>query len=325
MGAKNDRRILGMDQHDFSLFMKRYGIGLVMVGMFVILSIASPKFLTLGNITNVLSTVALNGVLAMGMVFVITAEGIDLSIGAMLALASTTIGIVLQATGSNLLSCIAAVLICSIFGFINGLLVAKFNMFPFVVTLASQLVIRGIGYVISGGYSFALANPSFAKIGLGKLFNTIPYPILILLGITFLAYLLLHWTKFGRYVYAVGGNIHAATASGVNVFWTRLNTFVISGVCAGVAGIIMTARINAAQPNIGIGYETDAIAACVIGGTSFSGGISTIPGTLVGIIIIGLIYNGMNLIGISSYWQTIFKGLLIIGAVMMDNAINKRR
>lgn len=325
MEANKEKRILGMDQHDFSLFLKRYGIVFVMIGMFVILSIASPKFLQISNITNVLSTVALNGVLAMGMVFVITAGGIDLSIGSMLALASTTIGVVLQLTGNNLLACVVAVIACSILGFLNGILVAGFNMFPFVVTLASQLVIRGLGYVLSGGYSFALANPSFTQIGLGKLFNTIPYPILILLGVTVISYILMHWTKFGRYVYATGGNINAARASGVNIFWTRVNTYVISGIFSAIAGIIMTARINAAQPNIGVGYETDAIAACVIGGTSFAGGISTIPGTLVGIIIIGLIYNGMNLIGIESYWQTIFKGLLIIGAVMLDMTINRKR
>lgn len=325
MDAKKEKRILGMDQHDFSLFMKRYGIVFVMIGMFIVLSIASPKFLKMNNITNVLSTVALNGVLAMGMVFVITAGGIDLSIGSMLALASTTIGVVLQLTGDNLLACIAAVIACGILGLLNGLLVAGFNMFPFVVTLASQLVIRGLGYVISGGYSFALANPSFAQIGLGKLFDAIPYPILILFGVTILSYILMHWTKFGRYVYATGGNINAARASGVNIFWTRVLTYVISGTFSAIAGIIMTARINAAQPNIGVGYETDAIAACVIGGTSFAGGISTIPGTLVGIVIIGLIYNGMNLIGIESYWQTIFKGLLIIGAVMLDMTINRKR
>ncbi len=325
MEKANEKKILGMDQHDLSLFMKRYGIVFIMVGMFLILSVSSPNFLKINNITNVFSTVALNGVLAMGMVFVITAGGIDLSIGSMLALASTTIGIVLQATGNIPLACIAAIIICTFFGLLNGLLIAKFDMFPFVVTLASQLVIRGLGYVISGGYSFALANPKFSKIGLGKLWNAIPYPILILFGITILAFILLHQTKFGRYIYAVGGNINAATASGVNVFWTRVGSFIISGFCAGVAGIIMTARINAAQPNIGIGYETDAIAACVIGGTSFAGGISTIPGTLVGIIIIGLIYNGMNLLGISSYWQTICKGLIIIGAVMLDTIINKKR
>jgi ribose/xylose/arabinose/galactoside ABC-type transport system permease subunit len=325
MEAKKEKRILGMDQHDFSLFLKRYGIVFVMIGMFVILSIASPKFLQISNITNVLSTVALNGVLAMGMVFVITAGGIDLSIGSMLALASTTIGVVLQLTGNNILACIVAIFACALLGFLNGVLVAGFNMFPFVVTLASQLVIRGLGYVISGGYSFALASPSFTQIGLGKLFNAIPYPILILLGVTLISYILMHRTKFGRYVYATGGNINAARASGVNIFWTRVSTYIISGIFAAIAGIIMTARINAAQPNIGVGYETDAIAACVIGGTSFAGGISTIPGTLVGIVIIGLIYNGMNLIGIESYWQTIFKGLLIIGAVMLDMAINKKR
>lgn len=325
MLRNENKRVLGMDQHDLSLFTRRYGIVFVMIAMFIILSLSSSAFLTLGNVTNVLSTVALNGVLAMGMVFVITAGGIDLSIGAMLALASTFIGIVLEATGNIFLACVGAVAICTLFGLINGLLIAKFNMFPFVVTLASQLVIRGLGYVISGGYSFALANPDFTQIGLGKLWKSIPYPILILLGITILAYILLHWTKFGRYVYAVGGNIGAAKASGVNVHFTQIQTYVISGFCAGIAGIIMTARINAAQPNIGIGYETDAIAACVIGGTSFAGGISTIPGTLVGIIIIGLIYNGMNLVGISSYWQTICKGLLIIGAVMIDTMLNKRR
>ena len=325
MRLNENKRVLGMDQHDLSLFTRRYGIGLVMIAMFIILSLSSSSFLTIGNVTNVLSTVALNGVLAMGMVFVITAGGIDLSIGAMLALASTFIGIVLEATGNIFLACVGAVAVCTLFGFINGLLIAKFQMFPFVVTLASQLVIRGLGYVVSGGYSFALANPDFTQIGLGKLWKSIPYPILILLGITILAYILLHWTKFGRYVYAVGGNIGAAKASGVNVHWTQISTYVISGFCAGIAGIIMTARINAAQPNIGIGYETDAIAACVIGGTSFAGGISTIPGTLVGIIIIGLIYNGMNLVGISSYWQTICKGLLIIGAVLIDTMLNKRR
>jgi ribose/xylose/arabinose/galactoside ABC-type transport system permease subunit len=325
MNANKEKRVLGMDQHDINIFMKRYGIVFVMLGMFIILIFASPNFLKPSNLINILVSVSINGVLALGMVFVITAGGIDLSIGAMLALASTTIGVVLNLTGSNILACLAAVIACGLLGLLNGVLVAGFNMFPFVVTLASQLVIRGLGFVISGGYSFALSNPTFSQIGLGKLFPWLPYPVIILLAVFAISYILLHWTKFGRYIYAVGGNINAATASGVNIFWTRTTTFVISGVFAGIAGILMTAKINAAQPNIGVGYETDAIAACVIGGTSFAGGISTIPGTLVGIVIIGLIYNGMNLIGIESYWQTIVKGLLIIGAVMLDMTINRKR
>lgn len=324
MADKNEKKILGMTQDEFRLFQRRYGIAVIMIAMIIILAVISPTFRTAGNVVSIALQVSINGILALGMVFVITAGGIDLSIGSMLALTSVIIGLVLNSTGSILLACIISVLVTTAVGFVNGALIAKFDMFPFVVTLATQLVIRGAGYVLSGGYSASLANADFKLIGAGKLWG-IPYPVFIWLAVAVMAYLLMHWTKFGRYIYAVGGNIHAAKASGVDIFWTRTKSFVISGFCAGVAGIIMTSRISAAQPNIGVGYETDAIAACVIGGTSFSGGIATIPGTMIGIIIIGLIYNGMNLMGISSYWQTITKGLLIIGAVMLDMFTNKRK
>ena len=321
---KKEKKILGMTQDEFRLFRKRFGIAMVMVAMIIILSIVSPTFRTAGNVVSIALQVSINGILALGVVFVITAGGIDLSIGSMLALTSVIIGLVLNATGSIPLACIVSVAATTFCGFVNGALIAKFNMFPFVVTLSTQLVIRGLGYVLSGGYSMSLANADFKMIGAGKLAG-IPYPVFIWLAVAVMAYLLMHWTKFGRYIYAVGGNINAAEASGVDVFWTRTKSFVISGFCTGVAGIIMTSRISAAQPNIGVGYETDAIAACVIGGTSFAGGIATIPGTMIGIVIIGLIYNGMNLLGISSYWQTITKGLLIIGAVMLDMFTNKRK
>lgn len=315
---------ISSNKQNYRLFAKKYGILFITIGVAILLSIFTPKFLSVGNITNVLNTVSINGILALGMVFVMTAGGIDLSVGALLALASTTIGVVLNATGNDYLACLIAVMICSLFGLLNGVLIAKFNMFPFVVTLASQLVIRGFGYVLSGGYSFALKSASFTQIGLGRLWGTIPYPVLYLLVIAIFAYIIMHHTKYGRYVYAVGGNINTARASGINVKWTQIGTYVISGFCAGVAGVILTTRINAAQPNIGIGYETDAIAACVLGGTSFAGGISTIPGTFLGIVFIGIMYNGMNLIGIESYWQTIVKGLVIIGAVLLDTLFNKR-
>ena len=321
---KKEKKILGMTQDEFRLFRKRYGNAMVRLAMIIILSIVSPTFRTAGNVVSIALQVSINGILALGVVFVITAGGIDLSIGSMLALTSVIIGLVLNATGSIPLACIVSVAATTFCGFVNGALIAKFNMFPFVVTLSTQLVIRGLGYVLSGGYSMSLANADFKMIGAGKLAG-IPYPVFIWLAVAVMAYLLMHWTKFGRYIYAVGGNINAAEASGVDVFWTRTKSFVISGFCTGVAGIIMTSRISAAQPNIGVGYETDAIAACVIGGTSFAGGIATIPGTMIGIVIIGLIYNGMNLLGISSYWQTITKGLLIIGAVMLDMFTNKRK
>lgn len=325
MELKEKNKILGMNRAEFNIFMRRYGIGLVVISLILILTIASPTFRTIGNTISILLQVSLNGLLALGMVFVITAGGIDLSIGSMLALASVIIGVVLNLTGNILLACVAAVAATTFFGYLNGILVAKLDMIPFVVTLATMLVIRGVAYIISGGYAQSLGNTQFRLIGGGKLFGIIPYPIIVLIIIAILAYILLHWTKFGRYIYAIGGNIDAATEAGINVSRIRTFSFIISGFCAGIAGIILTSRISAAQPNVGVGYELDAIAACVIGGTSFVGGIGTIPGTFMGIIILGLTYNGMNLIGISSFWQTITKGLLILGAVMLDTFMNKRR
>jgi ribose/xylose/arabinose/galactoside ABC-type transport system permease subunit len=319
------KKFFGMDQTELDIFTRRYGIGFVMLIMIVGLSIVVPSFRTTDNVLSILVQVSINGILALGMVFVMTAGGIDLSIGSLLALTSSIVGMMLIWTNSIFLACIVALAATTIFGFLNGFLVARFNMFPFVVTLATQLVIRGVAYLITGGYAHSLANDSFKTIGTGRLFNAIPYPVIILLMVIVVAKFLLHNTKLGRYIFAVGGNINAATASGVNVLKTRINSYIISGLCCGIAGVIMTSRINAVQPNIGVGYETDAIAACVIGGTSFAGGVATIPGTVIGIIIIGLIYNGMTLIGISSYWQTITKGLLIIGAVMLDLFINKKR
>ncbi|MFP3041127.1 ABC transporter permease [Treponema primitia] len=324
MAAPAGKKILGMDQTEFNLFTRRYGIGMVMLIMIVGLSIVSPAFRTSGNVLSILLQVSINGILALGMVFVMTAGGIDLSIGSLLALTSSIVGMVLLSTGNIFLAVLSSLAATTFFGFMNGFLVAKFKMFPFVVTLATQLVIRGMAYLVSGGYSHSLVNDQFKKIGTERFLGLIPYPVLILLGVIIVAYIILHNTKLGRYIYAVGGNINAATASGVNVPWTQIKTYVISGFCCGIAGIIMTSRINAAQPNIGVGYETDAIAACVIGGTSFAGGVATIPGTVIGIIIIGLIYNGMNLIGISTYWQTIMKGLLIIGAVLLDMILNRK-
>ena len=307
-----------------ALFYRRYGIGIVMIAMVVILSLTT-KFLSTNNVLNVLNTIAINGAISCGMVFVITAGGIDLSVGALLAWGSIMVGIVLRDTQSIPLAVIVTLVTCSIFGFLNGIIIAKFDLFPFVVTLATMLVIRGLATAVAGGYSFPLAVPSFAQLGLGKLFGVIPYPAIILVVLLILSYVVMHKTKFGRYVYAVGGNLHAAEAAGVSVFWTRVFTFVISGFCSGVAALLITARISASQPNIGVGYETDAIAACVIGGTSFSGGIGTIAGTAMGIIIIGLIYNGMNLLGVDSYYQQVCKGLLILAAVLIDKFINKRR
>jgi len=243
----------------------------------------------------------------------------------MIALVCVLSSLLLQSGYGLLLAFLVPVMIVTFCGFINGFLIARFGFFPFVVTLAMQLVIRGVGYIISGGYQIPISNLTYLKVYSYRIGGVLPIPTLIILIVGVLAYILLQRTTFGRYIYAVGGNVNAATASGVSVLWIRTFSFVISAFCTSLAGIILTAKVAAGIPNIGAGYEGDAIAACVIGGTSFAGGIATIPGTFCGIVIIGLIYNGMNMLGISSYWQTISKGLLILGAISLDMAMNKRK
>ena len=303
----------------------QYGIGIVLIIMMVVIAIMEPRFMTPGNIINVATQISINGLLCYGLCLAITTGGIDLTVGAQLALTSCIIGQTMTNLGwPAFLSIVAGVGVATAFGFLDGVLIAKFNMFPFVVTLSMQLVIRGLSQVITGGQAVMLTNEWFKGIYSNKLLG-IPMPIIIFLVVTIIMYLMLHWTKFGRYIFAVGGNVNAAIASGVSRFWVIVGVYTISGALAGLASMIYTSKTGSAQSNIGIGYETDAIAAAVLGGTSFAGGIATIPGCVLGIFIIGLIYNGMNMIGVSSYYQSIVKGLIIIGAVMLDMVMNRNK
>jgi ribose/xylose/arabinose/galactoside ABC-type transport system permease subunit len=313
-----------VNNDNLRMFMGKYGIGLVLLLMMVVIGIMEPTFATSKNFMNVATQVAINGMISYGMCLAITTGGIDLAVGAQLALTSCVLGVTITNSGMNVwTACGVALLVATFFGFLNGFLIAKFNMFPFVVTLSTQLIIRGLSQVISGGKAISLTSEAFKGIYSDK-FLGMPIPIVILIVISIIMYLLLHWTKFGRYIFAVGGNVNAAIASGVSEFWTKVGVYTVSGFLAGVAAIIFTAKTGSAQSNIGVGYETDAVAACVLGGTSFAGGIATIPGVLMGIFIIGFIYNGMNLIGVSSYYQSIVKGCVIIGAVLLDMVMNKR-
>lgn len=324
MAKGKSNTILGMDREKFRMFMGQYGIGVILLIMMIGISIMEPTFRSGANMLNVATQVSINAMIAYGMCLAITTEGIDLSVGAQLALVSCILGQLITVKEMSVgLACVIAILVSTGWGFINGVLISKFNMFPFVVTLSTQLIIRGLAQVISGGQAVSLTSQAFKDIYSGKLLG-IPLPIVILVIVTVIMYFMLHWTKFGRYVFAVGGNMQAAIASGVSVFWTKTMTYTISGLLAGIAGIIFTAKTGSAQSNIGVGYETDAVAACVLGGTSFAGGIATIPGVFMGIFIIGFIYNGMNLIGIESYYQSMTKGAVIIGAVLLDMVMNKK-
>ncbi len=322
--AKNDEKVLGIEKDKFRAFMGKYGISVVLFIMMIIIGIVEPAFRSPNNMINVATQVSINAMIAFGVCLALTTEGIDLSVGAQLALVSCILGHTIVNLGWSIpVAIIAALAISTAWGLLNGYMIAKFDMFPFVVTLSTQLIIRGLAQVISGGKAIPITNDAFKKIYSMKI-GPLPFPILVLILVTVIMYILLHWTKLGRYIFAVGDNVNAAIASGVSVMQTKLAVYALSGFLAGVAGIIFTAKTGSAQSNIGVGYETDAIAACVLGGTSFSGGIATIPGVVIGIFIIGFIYNGMNMIGIDSYYQSMTKGAVIILAILFDKIMNKK-
>ncbi|QNM06824.1 ABC transporter permease [Qiania dongpingensis] len=324
MAAKSEKKILGMERETFRQFMGKYGISVIMVIMIIAIAIYRPVFLSGTNIVNIITQISINGMLAFGMCLAITTGGIDLTVGAQLAVVGVIMGQMITNNGLPIaVGILIGVAVSTLFGFINGFLIARFNMFPFVVTLSMQLIIRGAAQVISGGKAITF-GAGVKNLYYGKLFGVIPYPIVALFVVFVIMYIMFHWTKLGRYILAVGGNANAAVASGVSEFRIKVICYTISGFLAGIAAVIMAAKTGSGQSNLGVGYETDAVAASVIGGTSFAGGIATMPGVLMGIFIVGFIYNGINLIGINANWQSIIRGAIIIGTVMLDMAINGR-
>lgn len=303
-----------MEQSKFNMeFARKYGILMVLVVMWILLMIVSPTFRTTKNAVNILRQVSVNGIIAIGMTFVIMTGGIDLTVGSLVAVVGVVIGSILEANPSNVIfAVVSGIVACAFLGAMNGFFVAYMEVPPFVATLAGMTIARGFAYVYSDGKPYTLASEGFSLIGKGMA------PIIIFVAILVICHVFLSKMKFGRYIYAVGGNVKAAEASGVKVKYVLMKVYILSAVLAGIAGTVLASRTNSGQPAVGTGYETDAIAAAVIGGTSMTGGIGTIPGTLIGILIIGTLNNGLNLLDVSSYYQQIIKGLIILGAVCFD-------
>lgn len=299
------------------------GILIGFIALCIFLTFASDSFLDMGNITNVLRQVCINGLLAFGMTCVMISGGIDLSVGSVVA-ASGVLVVLLISHGYPIIAAVLiAVLSGAVFGFFNGYIITKTGMHPFVVTLASQTIIRGLSYVITNGQPLQSNNNTFNNIGNGFLAN-IPIPVIIVLFIIIILSVILNKTIFGRHVYAIGGNRDAAKYSGINTKKTELRVYIMSAMLAAVAGIILAARMYSGQPTVGEGYEGDAIAAAVLGGTSFNGGIGSIGGTIIGVLVIGVLNNGLNLLQVSFYWQLVVKGFVIIGAVYVDLVKKKK-
>ncbi|MGD1037951.1 MAG: ribose ABC transporter permease [Roseiarcus sp.] len=295
-----------------------------LIGLIVLVAavaVASPNFLEVGNLLNVLRQTSINGIMAMGMTFVILTGGIDLSVGAVLALCGA-IAASLIAAGYGLAVAIPlALLLGAGLGGLSGLAITFGAVQPFIATLVSMTVLRGAVLVFTNGTpidcSEAASAAAFGALGEGYLLG-IPVPVVVAAVVFAACWVTLTQTRFGRYVYAMGGNQTVTWLSGVNVTLMKIAVYAVSGFLAALAGIILTARLENAQPTAGLGYELDAIAAAVVGGTSLAGGIGTMFGTLVGALIIGVLNNALNLLDVSSYYQMIAKGAVILLAVLVD-------
>ncbi|NUK29851.1 ribose ABC transporter permease [Parageobacillus sp. VR-IP] len=294
-----------------------------LIGFFllcIVLSILSDSFLTVNNWMNVLRQVSINALIAFGMTFVILTGGIDLSVGSVLALSSAiTAG--MMASGMNGFTAIIIGLLAGfLMGAINGVVITKGRVAPFIATLATMTMFRGLTLVYTDGRpitGFASDDISFQMMGRGY-FLGIPVPVVFMLIAYAVLYFVLKKTTFGRHTYAVGGNEEASRLSGIRVDRLKIWIYSLTGGLSALAGIILTSRLNSAQPTAGTAYELDAIAAVVLGGTSLSGGRGWIFGTLVGALIIGVLNNGLNLLNVSSFYQQVIKGAVILLAVLLD-------
>ena len=293
-------------------------VGLVL--LFSCMAIFTDYFLTVDNLSTVARQVSINAIIAIGMTFAILTGGIDLSVGAVMALAGTLMAGLMKYYGLDPWLAILIGLCSGVaFGALNGFLTAYGKMPPIIVTLGAMIIAKGLALIYTSGYPISGLPDSFAFWGREYLFG-IQVPIILMVVLYLIFYIVLNHMPFGRYVYSLGGNEEAARLSGLRVKYYKLLVYVISGFTASFAGLIFTSRVMSGQPNAGVGFELDAIAAVVLGGASIAGGRGMIIGTLIGAMMLGVLNNGLNLLGISPYVQYVVKGLIIWGATFISSA-----
>lgn len=299
-----------------SLLTTRAGLLLGFFALCLVTALLSRTFLTVTNIINILRQVSINGVLAVGMTLVIISGGIDLSVGSILAIVGAVVASMM--VNGFVESIGLGIMLGAALGLVNGVVITRLRVPPFVATLGMMTIARGATLAFTRGYPIAPAkNSAFQYIGAGYL-GPVPVPVIALLVVFLFFYWLLSDTRFGRHIYSVGSNSEASYLSGINIKRVWLIVYVISGLCSGIAAIVLTSRIYSAGPLAGNSYELDAIAAAVIGGSSLMGGVGNIPGTFIGVLILGVMNNSFNLLGIEAPYQQIFKGFIIILAVSLD-------
>ena len=302
----------------------QYGIFVAFGLICLTLSLITPNFLTWSNLTIVLTQVSINALLAFGVTFVIITGGIDLSLGSMVAVTGVVAASFAHPDDYPVVVPVFMALFAGLaMGAFNGLVITRSNVPPFIVTLGTMTIGRGLALILSKGRPISNLSDSFNFIGGGQLLG-IPMPIFILIILFVICAILLNKTLLGRYMYAIGGNEQAARASGIPLNRIKMIVYTLCGGLAALAGILLTSRITTGQPNAGAGFELDAIAAAIIGGTSTSGGTGTMAGALIGALLIGVISNGLDLLNVTSYYQQVVMGVIIIGAVVLDSLKHRK-
>ena len=300
------------------------GTIVALVILIVFVSVLNPAFLQVNNLLNLMRQLIINGFIALGMTFVILTGGIDLSVGSTLALTSAIFAGLLQGGMPTILAILISLGLGLVLGLLNGILITKGKLAPFIVTLATMTIFRGLTLVYMDGRPIAGPKDDFAFQFLGKgQFFGIPFQVILFIIAYLILWILLTKTSYGRKIYAVGGNEKASFISGIKIDKVKILVYVISALMAVLSGLVLTSRLNSAQPTAGSAYEMDAIAAVVLGGTSMTGGSGSLTGTLIGILILGVLNNGLNLLGVSSFYQQIVKGVVILIAVLIDRKRNK--
>src|SRR5687768_270185 len=303
---------------------RQFGTLFGLLALSAVLWALTPHFLTVANLLNIAQQTSINAIVAVGMTFVILSGGIDLSVGSIVAVAGVVLGTMLQADQPLVVSVLAAITIGTACGLLNGALISWGGLPPFIVTLGMMSIARGAALVFTEGRPVSGFDAGFRSLATGSVWF-VPAPVIIMIVIYLCAHVVLTQTTFGRYTYAIGGNEEATRLSGVAVLRHKTIIYGVSGLMSALAAIILTARLNSAQPIAGMMYELDAIAATVIGGTSLMGGEGTLAGTLVGALIMGVLRNGLNLLGVSSFLQQIVIGGVIVGAVLVDTLLKRQR
>ncbi|MBQ8507850.1 MAG: ribose ABC transporter permease [Clostridia bacterium] len=303
-------------------FKRNSGILIGLALLIVILSIATPNFMNSKNLLTVLRQICQNALLAFGMTCVLIVGGIDLTVGSVFGVSGVAIVMLLNGGMALIPAFVISMLLGMVIGAVNGTIIAFTGMPPFIVTLSLQQVIRGIAFIITNGRAVSSKHTLFNSIGNAYYFG-IPAPIYFVAVCMIIISVILYHTKLGRRMYAIGGNTNAAKFSGIRIPRVVISAYTISGAMAALSGIILASRMYSGQPTAGEGYESDAIAASVLGGVSFSGGVGTIGGVILGALVIGVLNNGLNLLKVSSYMQMVVKGIVIIAAVGVDILKNR--